>query len=71
MYYETIVEGLHSFVCMMNQISKMFIAVVLNLYYIKNKLRLHVSTLWGSSSGLYNVTKLLDIKQYIARRDPE
>jgi hypothetical protein len=25
----------------------------------------------GSSSGLYNVMKLLDIKQYIVRRDPE
>jgi hypothetical protein len=26
---------------------------------------------WGSSSGLYNVMKLLDTKQYIARRDPQ
>jgi hypothetical protein len=59
------VEGVHPVVCMMNKISMIFITVKHNLYYIENKLRLHVSTLWGSSSGLYNVMKLLVHKNYI------
>jgi hypothetical protein len=43
----------------MDKVSMIFITVKHNFHYIENKIRLHVSTLWGSSSSLYNVMKLL------------
>jgi hypothetical protein len=48
-----------------SKISVIFITIKHNLYYIENKLKLHVSTLWVSSSGLYIVMKLLVHKNNI------
>jgi hypothetical protein len=48
-----------------------FITVKNNVYSIlKWSSRLHVSTLWGSSSGLYNVLKLSIHKRYFANGMP-
>jgi hypothetical protein len=41
--FEIEVEAVHPVVCIMYNISTIFITVKHNLYYIENKLRLHVA----------------------------
>jgi hypothetical protein len=73
MYFETEVEAVHPFVCVMNKISEMLITVEHILYY--SILKINLGYMFRPGGGHHqasaNVMKLLDIKQYIARRDPE
>jgi hypothetical protein len=69
-YEEIEFKRVHPVVCMMNNTNMFIIIVEHNLYYILIIARLHVSTLWGSSSGLYNILKPSIHKLYFAKRDP-